>query len=77
MEKVISEWRIVETDDGFRIEVKGDKKAMHEWFELLKRCGPLRRRRHMAFGPWGAGFWGHGFWGCGPEEEGEFEEEKH
>lgn len=47
-EKVISEIRFVETDDGFRIEFKGDKE---------------RLRKTMDFGP-GKGFWhgkwGHG-----------------
>jgi len=28
VEKVISEFRIVETDDGYRIEIKGDKEAI-------------------------------------------------
>ena len=28
MENVISEFRIVETDDGYRIEIKGDKAAI-------------------------------------------------
>lgn len=68
MEKVISEWRIVETDDGFRIEFKGDKEAMREWIRHFPR-GPMRWARHMRFGPWGTGFWRHGFWYCGEEDE--------
>jgi hypothetical protein len=28
VENVISEFRIVETDDGYRIEIKGDKEAI-------------------------------------------------
>jgi hypothetical protein len=28
MEKVINEFRVIETDDGFRIEIKGDKEAI-------------------------------------------------
>ena len=28
MEKVINEFKVVETDDGFRIEIKGDKEAI-------------------------------------------------
>jgi len=35
-EKVIHEVKVVETEDGFRIEVKGDKEAL----------------RRMGFGPW-------------------------
>ena len=63
MEKVISEFRIVETDDGYRIEIKGDKKAIKE----VTRGFPFRHghrgpghflfgrhaKRAMAFcGPW-------------------------
>ena len=51
-EKIISEIRFVETDDGFRIEFKGDKE----------------RLRQMGFGPgqwrWGRGR-GHGHHGRG------------
>ena len=65
MEKVISEWRVVETDDGFRIEVKGDKEAMRGWFEHLRTWGPMRMGGHMRpFAPWSfcgpRGFWHHG-----------------
>ena len=28
MEKVVNELRVIETDDGFRIEVKGDKEQI-------------------------------------------------
>ncbi len=55
-EKIISEIRFVETDDGFRIEVKGDKERMREMH------GP------MGFGP-GKRFW-RGVWGCGPRGHG-------
>jgi hypothetical protein len=76
MEKVIREWRIIETDDGFRIEIKGDKEAMRDWMERFKSG----RRRHWAhhrrpFGPWSARFWHHGPWCCEEDEE-ESEEEK-
>ncbi len=50
-EKVIHEVRFIETDDGFRIEVKGDK-------ERIKKMG---------FGPgMGSGHFGHGMMGFGP-----------
>lgn len=75
MEKVISEWRIVETDDGFRIEFKGDKEAMRGWIKHFPRCAMHRRHHHRPFGPWGPFFWRHGFW-SGYEEEEEPEEEK-
>lgn len=47
-EKVISEIRFVETDDGFRIEFKGDKER---WREMgfgpgSWRWGPGRRHDH-------------------------------
>ncbi len=75
MEKVISEWRVVETDDGFRIEIKGDKKAMREWMEQVRSHGPMRMRRHMPFGPWGA-CGRRGFWHYGEEEEEHSKEER-
>ena len=91
MEKIISEWRIVETDDGFRIEIKGDKEALRGW--LKHRChhgpmhghpfGPKHGHRGMRFAMWGPGFGGHGPWGpdfegpcCGSEDD-ESEEEEH
>ena len=66
MENVISEFRIVETDDGYRIEIKGDKEAI----KAATRGFPFRHghrgpghfffgrhaRRAMAcFGPWMVG----------------------
>lgn len=78
MDKVISEFRLVETDDGFRIEVKGDKEAMRKMWRVAEPFHRHSRRRgwrhggfpfHMPdfFCGWGAG----GMWG----EEGESEEE--
>lgn len=63
-EKVIHEVRIIETDEGFRIEVKGDKERMREmgfgpdmFFGKHHGHGPHGWRRK--FGP---GFWrGFGF----------------
>ena len=77
MEKVITEWRVVETDDGFRVEIKGDKEAMRSWTQHLKSCGPTFWRHHrMPFGPWGGRFWGHGFGYCRPWGEEESDEPK-
>jgi hypothetical protein len=74
MEKVISEWRIVETDDGFRIEIKGDKEAMRNWLKHFRWGRPRHWARHgMPFGPWHGPFGRHGFW-CGAEGEEESEE---
>ena len=62
MENVISEFRIVETDDGYRVEIKGDKEAI----KAAMRGFPFR---HAHRGP------GHFFFGrhakramgfCGP-----------
>ncbi len=72
MEKIISEWRIVETDDGFRIEIKGDKEAMRGWLKHHRHHGPMQFARRMRFGPWGAGF-GHGDWCCSEGDESEEE----
>ena len=83
MEKVINEFRVIETEDGFRIEIKGDK-------EKIKRfMGGFRGgRRHHGFrgrrwGPFGFGMgpkiWMHGFPWCGPwdfEDEDEEEAEE-
>jgi hypothetical protein len=61
MEKIINELRVIETDDGFRIEVKGDKeqiKAFMSDFRKHKRWPPRRPRPGhghwgpLAFGPW-------------------------
>jgi hypothetical protein len=75
MEKVINEFKVVELDDGFRIEIKGDKEAIRR---MLRGFGP-----HSFFGadfPFGRGFsFGFGpFWGGwgGPWEWGEEEKKK-
>ncbi len=75
-EKVIGEVRFIETEDGFRIEVKGDKERLRELgfepgkgFRHWAGFGPMgfRFRGHHHHGPWGRRF-GFGFrrgWGCG------------
>ena len=64
MERVINEFRVIETDDGFRIEIKGDKEAIRR---MLRGFGPHGFAR--AGGPFGRDFpfgFGAGFWGgCG------------
>jgi hypothetical protein len=72
MEQVISEFKVTETEDGFRIEIKGNKEAIrrmlsgfgpHSFFE---GGAPFRHGFRFGFGP---GFWA-GFGGCcGPWEE--------
>jgi hypothetical protein len=72
VEKIISEFKVIETDDGFRIEIKGDKEAIRKMF-----VGGSHRFFKGRFGhgfPFGHGF-GGGFRGwCGPWEEPEEEE---
>lgn len=78
MEQVISEFKIIETDDGYRIEIKGDKARLKQLFERgpfgARMGGPFGFRGPMG-GPLGWMFgrhhWGHGPWGWhfGEEEE--------
>ncbi len=59
-EKVLSEIRFIETDEGYRVEIKGDK-------EKLKKMGFMHRgfRPGMFFGKGRRWFWGRGH-GHGP-----------
>ncbi len=60
-EKVIHEVRVVETEDGFRIEIKGDKERLREMgfgkgmfpfaFGRMGHGGPFGRHEHH--GPFG------------------------
>ena len=54
-EKVINEFRIIETDDGYRIEIKGDKEHLKKFMHGFGRRG---WGHHHARGPMGFGF-GH------------------
>lgn len=71
MEKVINEFRVIETDDGFRIEIKGDKEAIRR---MMGNFGPHAAPRGKR--PFGRGFsfgFGPGFWTnfgdwCGPSD---------
>jgi len=75
-DKVISEFKVVETDDGYRIEIKGDKEKMKQWMEHRGGMGrhggfgfgPGRFMRHF-FGMRHHGPWGRGPWGQGWDEE--------
>ena len=78
MEKVIQEFRVIETEDGFRIEIKGDKEKMKDFMKGFRHRGRhgfhRRRRGPVGWGPW---MWMHGAPWCGPwdfEAEGEEEE---
>ncbi len=76
MEKVINEFKVVETDDGFRIEIKGNKKVIRRMLSgfdphFFRGKSPFGHGFSFGFGP---RFWaGFGDW-CGPwdwEEEDE------
>ena len=72
MGKVISEFKIVETEDGFRIEIKGDKEAIRRMLNGFGLCDSFRAGtrfgRSFHFGP---DFWsGFGSW-CGSWERSE------
>ena len=38
MEKVISEFKVIETEDGFRIEIKGNKEAIRRMLSGIGLC---------------------------------------
>lgn len=63
-EKVVHEVQIVETDDGFRIELKGDKEVLRELIFGGRewRFGPFGRHEHE-HGPFERHEHGHGPFG--------------
>jgi hypothetical protein len=74
MEKIVNELRVIETDDGFRIEIKGDKEKIRAF---MAGAGKQRRWPHWGagprgpfpFGPWmSRGAWCHGPWDFEAEE---------
>ena len=66
MEKIINEIKIVETEDGFRIEIKGDKEAIRQTLHNFGAGFPFGHGFQFDFGP---DFWGNfGKW-CGPWPE--------
>jgi hypothetical protein len=60
MDNVISEFKVIETDDGFRIEIKGDKEKIRSFIGNFEHS----KSRHWRHGP-GPGF-GWGPWGFHP-----------
>jgi hypothetical protein len=40
-EKVIHEVRVIETEDGFRIEIKGDKEQIKAFMQRLALCASM------------------------------------
>jgi hypothetical protein len=51
MEKVINEVKIIETEDGFRIEIRGDKEAIRQILHNFGSGFPFRDGFHFDFGP--------------------------
>lgn len=80
-DKVIHEVKFIETDDGYRVEIKGDKEQLKKMFEKGRGFGPMGFFAHkMRHASWGHGPWGHkrGFgppwaWDWHDEEEHEHE----
>lgn len=83
-EKVLHEVRFVETDDGYRIDIKGDKEQLKKMgLHHLKHkgfgAGAFFGRRGFRHGPWGRhpmGYWGPPPWACEGYESDESESEK-
>ncbi len=73
MEKVINDVKIVETEDGFRIEIKGDKEAIRKMLDGFARGFPFGRGFNFDFGP---GFWGNFKGCCGPWWEAEEQDKR-
>ena len=74
MERVIHSFQVIETDDGIRIEIKGDKEWFKKFFSGFRGpFGPKKKRyRAWSFGPM---HFGWGFWYEPWEEEEEEEKE--
>ncbi len=64
MEKILQEFRIIETDDGFRIEIKGDKEALRDFVMSLDPRQWMRGGSHH--GPHHGPFGGPRAWGPPP-----------
>lgn len=45
MENIISEFKVIETDDGFRIEIKGDKEHLKNFMKEFNSHNKWHRRR--------------------------------
>lgn len=57
MENVITEFRVIETEDGFRVEIKGDKEKIKTFMgDFCGHKGRRGRGRRYGWGPWAHGF---------------------
>ncbi len=73
MEKIIDDVKLIETEDGFRIEIKGDKEAIRK---MLDGCGSwfsFGRGFQFDFDP---GFWDYFKGWYGPRQEAEDKNKK-
>jgi len=52
MENIISEIKVIETDDGYRIEINGDKEQIKSLFSTWMAQDPTHYRGFRP-GPWG------------------------
>jgi hypothetical protein len=59
-ERILDEIRFIESDEGFRVEVKGDKEQLKKMFHMHKGFKP-----GSCFGRGRGRFWARGH-GCGP-----------
>jgi len=60
MENIISEFKVIETDDGFRIEIKGDKEQIKAFMSgFTGRRDHKKGYRRGWRGAWGAPFGFH------------------
>jgi hypothetical protein len=78
MEKVIQEFRVIETEDGYRIEIKGDKEKIKSFMGGFGGRKHWRRRwRRRWHGPfaWMRGMHFGGPWDYEPEDEEDEEKE--
>ena len=54
MENIISEFKVIETEDGFRIEIKGDKEQIKAFMSGFGGDKGWRRGQRRGWrGPWG------------------------
>ena len=84
MEKVIQEFRVIETEDGYRIEIKGDKEKMKSFMHGFggkkhwRRRWKRRWRGPFGYGPlaWMRAMHFGGPWDFEPDEEEEEQEQE-
>ena len=86
MENIITEFKVIETEDGFRIEIKGDKEQIKAFMSgYTGKKGWRRGKRHGWRGHWGPPMGFHpmmwmnmaqwfGPWDFEDDEEGESKE---